>query len=277
MDREPRHKLDYFHTKFGDQNLAQIVYDLSRCVVPNGVYPFDAEKQKYIEAGMDEMTAAEVSRTAEMLFLTGFREEPLYQQFLAREFPAWIESLRQESEEEDSEQTDFEEEVQRLKKENKALKSALAEAAKESDKALKDADRELKTLRREHRELADLRELIFNQQKDPVERKEEQSEAIGWPYETRKKMVVFGGHSVFQKSIRAMLPTVKFVEVSQYSFDPNIIRYADMVWVQTNYMAHSQYWSVVRIAKQYDVQLRYFAFASAEKCAMQVVKEDGKD
>ena len=40
MDREPRHKLDYFHTKFGDQNLAQIVYDLSRCVVHNALIIF---------------------------------------------------------------------------------------------------------------------------------------------------------------------------------------------------------------------------------------------
>lgn len=55
-----------------------------------------------------------------------------------------------------------------------------------------------------------------------------------------------------------------------------IIRNADVVWIQNNCISHPQYWSIVKNCKLAGVQMRYFAFASAEKCAEQLVDWDQK-
>ena len=65
----------------------------------------------------------------------------------------------------------------------------------------------------------------------------------------------------------------KMVDIA---FNPEIIRNEDVVWIQNNCISHPQYWAIVRNCKQAGVQMRYFGFASAEKCAEQLVTEDLK-
>lgn len=101
-------------------------------------------------------------------------------------------------------------------------------------------------------------------------------EKIAFPVEVRRCTVVFGGHDSFLREIKKKLPNVRFVDVSKKTFNPDLIRNAEMVWVQNNCIGHSQFNNVVRLARQYGVQMRYFAWASAGKCAEQVVKEDNQ-
>lgn len=139
-------------------------------------------------------------------------------------------------------------------------------------------EHELKNLRLEHRELADLREIVFNQNedKDVIARRESLEKSYSYPYVTRKKIVIFGGHDSWLKVIKPMLPDVRFVEATQYQFDPNLIKNADVVWIQSNCMGHAQFSNIINKTRQYGVQLRYFSYASAEKCAEQLVTEDLK-
>ena len=44
--------------------------------------------------------------------------------------------------------------------------------------------------------------------------------------------------------------------------------------MQNNCISHPQYWSIVKNCKLAGVQMRYFGYASAEKCAEQLVTED---
>ena len=73
------------------------------------------------------------------------------------------------------------------------------------------------------------------------------------------------------KAIKPMLPNVRFIDSSYMTFSPELVRNSDIVWVQTNCISHPMFWNVVKYAKQYakqyGVQLRYFLYASAEKCA----------
>ena len=71
-----------------------------------------------------------------------------------------------------------------------------------------------------------------------------------------------------------MLIGVKYVDTEQRAFNPDLVRNADVVWIQNNCISHSQYGNIVKLTRQYGVQLRYFAFASAEKCAEQLVEWD---
>ena len=58
---------------------------------------------------------------------------------------------------------------------------------------------------------------------------------------------------------------VKFIDGANLTYSPEIIRNADVVWIQNNCISHSQYWSIVKNCKRAGVQMRYFRFASEEK------------
>ena len=74
-------------------------------------------------------------------------------------------------------------------------------------------------------------------------RRQEHLEMKEYPYETRKRTVIFGGHDTFLKAIRRLLPDVKYVDAKLMAFSPEIIRNADVVWIQNNCISHSQYWT----------------------------------
>ena len=65
-----------------------------------------------------------------------------------------------------------------------------------------------------------------------------------------------------------------YVDAQNLTYSPEIIRNADVVWIQNNCISHPQYWSIVKNCKLAGVQMRYFGYASAEKCAEQLVTED---
>lgn len=311
LEREaPAEPLDLMHETHKGRTLAQMIYDLCRCVVPTGLHPFEAEREQLISEGMEEDKARRVIDIAELLFLQAFQAKQYHAE-------SWLDGSPDEEEDiEDtakpltkeavtiggywgkvaaaqgvqiaqSDETDSEpgaqdaqeelrkarEELSQLKRQFKGLQSALVTEKRSADAERAKYERELKTLRMEHRELADLRTLVFNQENEV---REKPVENYSYPYETRKRTVVFGGHDTFLKAIKPMLPTVKYVDSSNLSFNPEIIRNADVVWIQNNCMSHSQFWSVVKHSKVSGVQLRYFGFASAEKCAEQLVTEDQK-
>ena len=58
---------------------------------------------------------------------------------------------------------------------------------------------------------------------------------------------------------------------------PEIIRRADVVWIQTNCIGHKSYYNIIDLARKYDRKVRYFKYASASKCAEQIVEEENTD
>ena len=271
----PPEPLDYYHEKHGGKNLAQIIYSLCRSVVPTGLHPFEEDRLQLIGEGMPEETAGKITDTAELLFLNSFQASKFREDF-------WPEDFEEEAgpEEETDLQLDLhikedqavpvrlggywgkiaeqqafsnqgpaadtpdqtkklEEEVKALRKQVKSLHNAMAASRQEYERERAKYERELKSLRMEHRELADLRNLVFSLDRE-----------------------------------KPMLPSVRFVDAENLSFSPDIIRNADVVWIQNNRMGHSQFFSIVKQCKLAGVQMRYFGYASAEKCAEQLVKED---
>lgn len=157
------------------------------------------------------------------------------------------------------------------KAELKRLRTALHEA----DKAARDARKALEESRtqaaREHRELADLRELIFNRENDQEPEEEPPEEAEdGFPYEVQRNTLVFGGHETWSNAIRRRLQgNVRFIE-KDFKFDTSIIRRADVLWVQPNALAHKAYYRIIDTARQYKKPVRYFTKASAYQSAVQL-------
>lgn len=161
-----------------------------------------------------------------------------------------------------------------LKKENDRLRQAAHAAlceVKESQQRIEKLELEAE----EHtQELADLRELVFNQQNGEYEKAVPES-SVAFPYETRRRTVVFGGHDSWLREIRQKLPAVRFVDRGA-SPNADLIRNADVIWIQTNSLAHKHYYKIIDVVRKYSKPIRYFAYASATKCAEQVVAEDKK-
>ena len=163
---------------------------------------------------------------------------------------------------------DWNAEVRDLRRKNYSLRAALHE----EDILKRDALRQSRQLREENshlrRELADLRELVFLQQTEesPVQTEEK---SIVFPVTTTGKLVSFGGHPNWIRDMKKLLPNVVF-----YSADviPNkdVLRNADQVWVQTQYISHAAFYRIVS-ALGSDTQLRFFISKSARICAEQLV------
>ena len=274
--------LDAYHTRFGGRNLAQIVYNLSNGVLPFRMHPFAKERKEWIENGMDEAVADKVEGLSELFFFNDFQAGAFN---LRRK---WVDELKKDdmpSETEKAsadaeavgtagEEIDTASELEKARKEIKNLRKALSEVSREANNEKTKYERELKSLRQEHRELADLRAIVFNREQG--EQDDNENRNIVFPYIPQKRTVVFGGHESFLKTLRRMIPEAKYIDVDNYSFSPDIVRNADVVWVQNNYISHSQYGKILSITRQYGIQLRYFTYASAEKSARQLAEEDQK-
>lgn len=303
-------QIDYIHEKHNGKNLAQVIYGLCRSVVPMGLHPFEDERKQLIDEGMDEDKARKVTDMAELMFLQSFQAK----QYRPGEYTDWADHPSGEAEEETVEDISDEKpstpakvggywgkvaagqgitvkeidtetgaenqklkaELEQAKKQIKGLRTALSNEKRTADADRAKYEHELKALRLEHRELADLRSLVFNQENADPERIERVEKQYEFPYSTRKRTVVFGGHDSFLKAFKPMFPDVKFVDAGNMTYSADVIRNADVVWIQNNCISHPQYWSIVKNCKLAEVQMRYFGFASAEKCAEQLVTEDRK-
>ncbi len=305
LDEPQRERLpDLFHTYYRGLNLAQYVYGISHCVLPSGYcHPFQKERKELMQGGVDEKTADFAILMAEMSFLQAFRENParfcredlaVYQQIAEQEeaqqaarVPAggyWGKlagkaGITPDTKDQEKKQRiqDLQDQLSEAKRENEALRNELAALRKKSRKEESEREEERRISIQEHRELADLRELVFC--KEQGEEPEEESAAsaqVVLPYSVRKKTVVFGGHESFRKAIKPLLPDVRFVDAGRSTFSPDLVRNADVVWLQTNRMSHSQFYQIAALCRGAGIQMRYFTSASAEKCAVQLAEEDTK-
>lgn len=303
---------DFYHTRCGSMTLAQIIYEYSRVVVPMGPRPFDDKVQELVQQGLDEKTAREVTNTAGLLYLpryqakmdwempdTDFEDDDLFSDEAGdgtdeELFPTsgyWADVAKSEGVE-PPEQSDSDEDLMAelakdmkelvelcssQKRENDSLLAQLSGEKKKAKEFEENTKAELESLRREHQELADLRELIFRQENQQEKEEVPDGAKVAFPYETKKRTVLFGGFETFRKSLRQLLPGVKFVGVDQMNFDSDLVRNADVVWFQTNCLSHSQYYAVQRLARAAGVQMRYFTYQGALPCAEQLALADAED
>lgn len=169
--------------------------------------------------------------------------------------------------------------AQALRAENSALQQqadALRRAAHAAEKQTANVQKQLEELQqeaeRQRQELADLRALVFHRQQEAEAPKPEES-SVQFPCHTRQRIVVFGGHDSWLREIRPKLPDVRFVN-KDAAPNPDLIRHADVVWVQTNCISHKAYSVIIDTVRRYHKLIRYFSYASAAKCAEQVVEQD---
>ena len=111
--------------------------------------------------------------------------------------------------------------------------------------------------------------LLWKAQRD----QQETEVQIMFPYRMKKRIAVYGGHESWRKAIRPMLPDITFIPRGQKP-NPDMIRNQDQIWIQANAMAHKDFYRLINFVRLYHIPVRYFGYASARKCAIQLVKSD---
>ena len=291
---------DYYFPR----SLSQILYEETGCILPRDIRIYYPEYEtirdygiKGKDAGVMMLMAAALSTARRQVRASNF--DASYARLLEEENGEPGEEKEIEKEEADGGADQAAESLRReedargqaaaVKDDRDVLIDQLRDALKKAQASIHTAEAETRNTRkelnatksiyeREHRELADLREIVFNAQfsdaAGDLPQPSAASAGIEYPYETARRTTVFGGHDTFLKAIKPMLPNVRFIDASYMTFSPELVRNSDIVWIQTNCISHPMFWNVIRYAKQYGIQLRYFTQASAEKCADQVVETD---
>ena len=251
-------------------NLAQVIYEATGCMMPRKL-------DRYVPAlkTLDKYGITGKRALHPLLYCMTLLGESKYQTS-----GICLDDVLFTDEEEKTEQIQTES-VEELHKQIVSLKKELQ---KQKQQAY-DSSREARDLRMRYesmaqltandvQELHDLRELIFHQQEGSFD-SAIPSNNITFPYMSGNRIVVFGGHDSWTREIKPKLPNVRFVDRTVVP-NANLIRNADVIWIQTNALCHPHFYKIVDEAKKYSVPIRYFSYASPIKCAEQLVEQDRK-
>ena len=288
-------KIEEYHTKKqSGKTLAQMIYNISGVILPRYLSVDPEHKDALTAWGTAPEDAERITELISLLSASQPIENTSYLEYLLD---------MQEDEDEDEAEADQElldddgsidadvlpgdpgslydeiealkSELKHYKDENKELRRSHYEQIRENRKQIVRLEQEVQDLQQEHLELTDLREYYYNHGNVPEDSEADQL-SVNFPYETKNMVVVVGGHESFVHSLRDLLPTVRFINPEGKAFDHNIIRNADMIFIQNNRIGHAQFYSVIAEARKNKKVIHYFNYASARKSAEQLAIEDMK-
>ena len=166
--------------------------------------------------------------------------------------------------------------AERVAELTRQLKSA-KQAAHEKEQLIRQLEEQLRDETRraeqDRMELRGLRDTLFRTRAGEVSDFSTPEKPIQLPWQIRRRVLIFGGHDTWSKSIRPLLPGARFFERESLP-DLNAIKGADVVWIQANALSHKFYYRIIETARRENILVRYFSFASARKCAEQVVENE---
>ena len=95
-------------------------------------------------------------------------------------------------------------------------------------------------------------------------------------YTIKKHTVVLGGHDSWLRVIRTELRgNIRYLGRDE-RFDPEVIRGAQVIWVQSNSVSHKRYNVLLSEARTYGKTVNYFTCAGTAGCLRQIIQEDKK-
>lgn len=257
---------------FKRANLAQIVFRATGCLVPRYFQSYVPDRAFFEEYGITDDKVI-----SDLCSCISYLNMGKHQSFLRTDIEA---DNQDEDDNEDAHNgVDVDLNVETLQAKVAALQSEVAHLKKFSHEVMREMREEKKRYEYLEKkaaynrlELVDLRELVFNQQQT-VPINESVDDKITFPYHTQKRLVVFGGHDSWAREIKPKLPDVRFIDRTMLP-NSDMIRRADEVWIQSNAISHAYFYKIIDEVRKYDIPVRYFTFASAVKCAEQIVKSD---
>lgn len=174
----------------------------------------------------------------------------------------------------DSRDADTADDAERIADLTRQLKSA-KQSAHDKEQAIRQLEEQIREengrAERDRMELRGLRETLYRTRAAETPEFAAVENQIQLPWQVRRRILIFGGHDTWSKSIRPLLPGARFFQRESLP-DLNAIKGADVVWIQANALSHKFYYRIIDAARKENILVRYFSFASARKCAEQVVE-----
>ena len=256
------YKLKYEGKDGYKRNLSQILYETTGAVLPRNMSEYDDTHHilwSYGIRGKNEIHMAEL-----MVLLS----DPQY-----RTNMMLTPSVHEEEDGSSSEDAaELKDQIKKLRDLNKKLADEAHEQERRARKAEQALSTEKEKIAADRRELASLREVVFAGNADSANNGADERISVNLPYEVRQRIVVFGGHDSWRKPMKELLTgDIRFMDKDQAIVDRTVIRNADVVWIQTNAISHRQYYAIIDEIRKTGTQVRYFLYASARKCAEQVI------
>ena len=245
-------------------NLAQLLYENAYALYPRVTGSLPQIEQYFADMGLEDPSQQEAYKLLLYLLRSGNDRSESLRLF-------WLEKQTATAEPEVVEETEdtslLQKQCKELLQRNSELRMALHEETYSKKQAFKDIRQAQTDNERLRQELADLRNLIFSQQEEmPLQA--EESCTVQFPIKTARRIVSFGGHPNWIRDMKAMLPDVAYFSAEVIP-NKDILRNADVVWVQTQYISHSAFYRIVSALGR-NTQLRYFSSKSARTCAIQI-------
>lgn len=167
---------------------------------------------------------------------------------------------------------DYENEIERLKRHIAKLSAENESMSKQLSNYDKRYNSLIESVKSERRELYDLRELVFNSQNNN-ETECINNTTIVYPYCLKRKTVVIGGTNPWANAIKAKFNNVKVIDGLSMPND-DLIKYANIIWIQVDCMKHKHYYKIINIARSYNIPVRYFTYKGIMSCCNQLVEND---
>jgi hypothetical protein len=161
-------------------------------------------------------------------------------------------------------------ENKKLQAELKEMKAVYKKEKHTSSNFGRELEKQREVFNCEHDELVSLREAIFNFQQEESDEIPESN--ITFPYKTQGKICVVGGSIPWLKSIKPLLPNIRFIS-TETAPNQDIIKNADVVWIQVNSLPHGYFYGIINIVRANKIPLKYFGYSGVQKCAEQLVSE----
>ena len=64
----------------------------------------------------------------------------------------------------------------------------------------------------------------------------------------------------------------KLIHNYEKNYSDDLVKNADIIWIQSNAIKHSFYSKVVNTARKWDIPCRYFQYAGVQKCVQQIME-----
>ena len=161
------------------------------------------------------------------------------------------------------------EQEKKLKSEIKRLNNLVHQLDKQNKEQAERLSQYEQELKESNTEIAELRSMIH----PASETQEKERLKVQFPYSAKSRAVIVGGHETWAKAIKPLLKNVRFIDLHEQP-NASLIANAEVVWIQSNAIAHKHYYKVMDIVRKYNIKACYFQFASAEKCAEQFAMDE---
>ena len=223
-----------------DVNLAQLVYQYTGVIVPRNTRRYDGAAKKLRKNGLKPSQASMLCAVMNILGEASRQQKYLPDGTTAETSPIEPAAAEQAAEE----NAQLKRELTQLKAQMKKINHDLSQENAILQDKLSKAEKASAAMAQE---LADLREIVFNQQRSVPQEKEEPAK-IAFPYRTDRRVIAFGGHDSWLREIKFKVPDVRFMGEDISSAE--VIRRADVVWIQTNCIGHNTYYNVIDLVRR---------------------------